>query len=107
MRVMGFSAVADKTPCWMKSCRSNSLRPTNIICWLSPARIARVFALNLLLHFAVAAFAEHHFACADYTQGKVYIVSTDGKVEWEHPAPSCDELWALPNGNLLFTTRSE
>ena len=25
-------------------------------------------------------------------------------MEWEHPAPSCDELWVLPNGNLLFTT---
>lgn len=45
-----------------------------------------------------------NFTCADYTQGKVFIVSADGKVEWEHPAPSCDELWGLPNGNLLFTT---
>jgi hypothetical protein len=45
----------------------------------------------------------HRFACADYVLGKVFIVGADGKVEWEHPAPSCDELWALPNGNLLFT----
>jgi hypothetical protein len=44
------------------------------------------------------------FACADYTQGKVFIVSAAGKVEWEYPAPQCNELWALPNGNLLFTT---
>lgn len=43
-------------------------------------------------------------AVADYIQGKVFIVNADGKVEWEHAAPSCDELWALPNGNLLFTT---
>lgn len=48
--------------------------------------------------------AGHRLACADYTQGKVFIVGADGKVEWEHPARSCDELWALPNGNLLFTT---
>lgn len=61
--------------------------------------------MGLLLHFAGPAFAEgHRFACADFTQGKVFIVAGDGKVEWEHPAPSCDELWALPNGNLLFTT---
>jgi len=48
--------------------------------------------------------AEHRFACADYIQGKVFIVDSDGKVEWEYPAPSCNELWVLPNGNLLFTT---
>ena len=46
----------------------------------------------------------HRFACADYIQGKVFVVSADGKVEWEHPAPSCNELWVLPSGNLLFTT---
>ena len=46
----------------------------------------------------------HPFAGADFSQGKVFIVSREGKVEWEYPAPSCDELWALPNGNLLFTT---
>ena len=46
----------------------------------------------------------HPFACADYSGGKVFIVSPEGKVEWEYPAKSCDELWVLPNGNLLFTT---
>lgn len=44
------------------------------------------------------------FACADYTQGKVFIVGADGKVEWEYPAQSCNDLWVLPGGNLLFTT---
>ncbi|MCX6877226.1 MAG: hypothetical protein NTW21_25960 [Verrucomicrobia bacterium] len=47
---------------------------------------------------------EHRFACADYTQGKAFIVAADGKVEWEYPAPNCNDLWVLPNGNLLFTT---
>jgi hypothetical protein len=46
----------------------------------------------------------HPFACADYSQGKVFLVSAQGKVEWEYPAPSCDEIWLLPNGNLLFNT---
>jgi hypothetical protein len=46
----------------------------------------------------------HTFACADYTQGKVFIVALDGKIEWEYPAASCDDLWVLPNGNLLFNT---
>ena len=46
----------------------------------------------------------HHFACTDYTQGKVFIVSPAGKVEWEYPAPSSNDLWVLPNGNLLLNT---
>ena len=46
----------------------------------------------------------HAFACADYVQGKVFIVSAEGKAEWEYPAPSCNDLWVLPSGNLLFTT---
>jgi outer membrane protein assembly factor BamB len=46
----------------------------------------------------------HPFACTDYTQGKVFIVSAEGKAEWEYPAKNCNEIWVLPNGNLLFNT---
>lgn len=46
----------------------------------------------------------HAFAATDYSQGKVFIVSAAGQVEWEYPAPSCNDLWVLPNGNLLFNT---
>jgi hypothetical protein len=46
----------------------------------------------------------HQFVCADYTAGKVFIVNPDGKVEWEYAAGHCNDLWALPNGNLLFNT---
>jgi hypothetical protein len=46
----------------------------------------------------------HSMACADYSQGKIFLVSAQGKVEWELPAPHCDDLWVLPNGNLLFVT---
>lgn len=46
----------------------------------------------------------HPFACTDYTQKKVFIISADGKVEWEYDAPNCNDIWALPNGNLLFNT---
>jgi hypothetical protein len=58
--------------------------------------------------FLVAgAYAEgkgHPFACTDYIQGKVFLISAEGKIEWEYPAPQCDDLWVLANGNLLFTT---
>jgi len=46
----------------------------------------------------------HPMACADYSQGKVFLVSALGKVEWEYPAPNCNDLWVLGNGNLLFVT---
>lgn len=46
----------------------------------------------------------HLFACTDYSQSKVFIVSAEGKVQWEYPAPHCNDLWVLPNGNLLFNT---
>jgi hypothetical protein len=46
----------------------------------------------------------HSMVCADYSQGKIFVVSEQGKVEWEYPAPSCNDLWVLPNGNVLFVT---
>jgi len=51
-----------------------------------------------------AAFAQHPFVCADYTGGKIFVVSDAGKIEWEYPAPNSNDLWILLNGNLLFTT---
>jgi hypothetical protein len=50
----------------------------------------------------------HRFACTDYSQGKVFIFSADGQVEWEYPAGDelCYGLAVLPNGNLLYTSGS-
>jgi len=45
------------------------------------------------------------FVCTDYTQGKVFIISSAGKIEWEYDgATNCNDLWILPGGNLLFNT---
>lgn len=46
----------------------------------------------------------HHFACADYSQGKVFMVTPEGKAVWEYSARNCNDLWVLPGGNLLFNT---
>jgi len=46
----------------------------------------------------------HPFVCTDYTQRRVFIVDEFGKVEWEYPARNCNDIWILPNGNLLFNT---
>ena len=47
---------------------------------------------------------KHFFACTDYTQGRVCIISEEGKLIWQYPAENCNDLWVLPNGNLLFNT---
>ena len=71
----------------------------------APVQIVCAIALCLMIRFANPAFAGgHRFACADFVQGKVFIVAADGQVEWEHPAANCNELWVLPSGNFLFTT---
>ena len=46
----------------------------------------------------------HPFACTDYSAGMVYIINANGKIEWDYPAPLCNDLWVLPSGNLLFNT---
>ena len=47
----------------------------------------------------------HPFVCTDYIQGKAFIVSKEGRVEWEYDGiTNCNDIWALPNGNLLFNT---
>ncbi|MCC6234156.1 MAG: hypothetical protein IT580_16045 [Verrucomicrobiales bacterium] len=46
----------------------------------------------------------HVLAVADYVQGKVCLIGTNGLIQWEHAAPQCNDLWVLPNGNLLFNT---
>ena len=46
----------------------------------------------------------HPFVCTDYSAGKVFIVNAEGTVEWEYKTGLCNDLWVLPNGNLLFNT---
>jgi hypothetical protein len=53
---------------------------------------------------AIFTGSPHPFVCTDYTQGKVFIVSREGKAEWEYPATNCNDIWVLPSGNLLFNT---
>ncbi len=76
---------------------------------------APLLFLGSLIFFASAAPAAqdatslqtgtgHPFVCTDYTQGKVFIFSADGQAQWSYPAESCNDLWVLPNGNLVVNT---
>lgn len=65
-------------------------------------------SLALLLGAALPSFAAnpvtHAFACTDYSQGKVFVIGRDGLIEWDYRTTACNDLWVLPNGNLLFNT---
>lgn len=67
-----------------------------------------LFSLALLCGGAFAAAAaeplDHAFVCTDYTQGGLYRVSGNGAVERLADAPSSNDLWVLPDGNVLFVT---
>jgi hypothetical protein len=58
----------------------------------------------LVVMGAAAAAPGHRFACTDYTHGKVFVVDAEGRVEWTYDAPHANDIWVLPNSNLLFNT---
>ena len=45
----------------------------------------------------------HPFLCADYGAAKVCLVNKEGKIEWEYKAGGTQDVWLLPNGNILLT----
>jgi len=47
----------------------------------------------------------HRFVCTDYVQGKVFVISPASKIVWEYDcSTNCNDVWALPGGNLLFNS---
>ncbi len=70
---------------------------------VQPGRALRLL-LSLFAAAGIRAESGPRFACTDYSAGKVFVVDGAGKVEWEYAAPHCNDLWVLPNGNLLFNT---
>lgn len=42
------------------------------------------------------------YVCTDYSGGRVMVYDDDALV-WEHPAPLSNDVWAMPNGNILFS----
>lgn len=63
------------------------------------------FLVLSFLHLTLFAQpVKHTFVCTDYTQGKVFIISEEGNAIWDYPAMHCNDVWMLPNGNILFNT---
>ncbi|MCG6189530.1 FAD-dependent oxidoreductase [Maribellus maritimus] len=46
---------------------------------------------------------EYSFLCSDNGNDSIYHISTTGEIEWSYPASNCQDIWNLPNGNVLFT----
>lgn len=64
----------------------------------------KYIAFIIFAAFSVSMFSQTQtFAGADYSQGIVFVMEND-EIVWKHPAPDSNDLWILPNGNLLFTT---
>jgi hypothetical protein len=42
------------------------------------------WAIVLALTGLLTAAQEHRFLCADYTQGKVFLVDAGGNIEWSY-----------------------
>jgi len=66
--------------------------------------ITQLLLLYLIQSSLLAQPIKHSFVCTDYTQGKVFIISEEGKAIWEYPAMHCNDVWMLPSGNILFNT---
>lgn len=67
-------------------------------------KLTSILFLSILHLTLLAQPIKHTFVCTDYTQGKVFIISEGGKAIWEYPATNCNDVWMLPNGNVLFNT---
>lgn len=76
--------------------------PARLLCLLASASLA--CAADPVPEPATQSGTPHRFLCADYIAGRVALVEKDGSVTWSHPAPSCNDVWALPGGTFLFGT---
>lgn len=64
----------------------------------------RYIAVIVFIAFSISLFSQTRtFAGADYSQGIVFVMEND-QIKWTHPAFESNDLWVLPNGNLLFST---
>lgn len=63
--------------------------------------IVYIIVLSCLCSFQIKAQCGN-FAGADYSQGIVFLMENN-RIVWQHKAPESNDIWALPNGNLLFS----
>jgi WD40 repeat protein len=69
--------------------------------------LAGLLALGVAISVGAAEPQNRPFVGATFTSNKIVVVDSNGKIEWEHDAPACMDVWALPNGNFLYSSRSK
>ena len=66
--------------------------------------MTRIYVVILTFLFSASLLAQTRtFAGTDYSQGIVFVMENN-QIVWQHKAPDSNDLWVLPNGNILFTT---
>ena len=66
--------------------------------------MTRIYSAILIFLFSASLLAQtRRFAGTDYSQGIVFVMENN-QIVWQHKAPDSNDLWVLPNGNILFTT---
>ncbi len=63
-----------------------------------------VFAITLQSSAQESYAKGKRLAVGDYSAGKMCVIEPDGTVSRTEPAPSCNDLWVLPNDHILYTT---
>jgi hypothetical protein len=48
-------------------------------------------------------YGPHAFLCSSHQYDKVFIFGEDGEVKWDYSVPHPQDVWMLPNGNILTT----
>jgi hypothetical protein len=48
---------------------------------------------------------KYNFVCADYAKGEVCVVGSDGEIKRVFKTQNPNDVWALPNGEILFAWR--
>ena len=67
-------------------------------------RCLSLFVLSACLCAAEArAATSHAFLGTSHALGKIYIRDVSGRTVWDYPLPNPQDVWLLPNGNVLAT----
>jgi len=68
-------------------------------------RCVAVVAVLLLAsaHVSAQEAVAHRFICCDNGLNQVFVVGTDGKIEWDFDVPVGQDVWRLANGNYLVS----
>jgi len=45
----------------------------------------------------------HAFLCSEHAHDRVVLLDEAGRLRWEYPVPHPQDVWMLPNGNILTT----